>query len=202
MGRAGPVRVAWYEYGMRARAARLGGILLLSLTALRCGGSAFDTAAGDASADSTGEGGGGSTSSSGSGTSSSGGDDATTSSSGASSGGSSGGSASSSGSSNGAGSSGSGSSGGVKDAGSDAKGTFACGPGLTCDAATEYCYHFESTVVLLDASANYSCMALPVCDAADPCTCMPPAGSIDICTCADNGGAVMRTCSCKLCATP
>jgi hypothetical protein len=88
------------------------------------------------------------------------------------------------------------------DSGADAKSSFPCGPGLSCDPTTQYCYHFISSVILLDAAANYACMVLPACDAADPCSCMPPAGSLDTCSCVDTGGDVTRTCSCKVCSVP
>jgi hypothetical protein len=54
--------------------------------------------------------------------------------------------------------------------------------------------------VLLDASANYSCDPLPVCDAADKCSCFPPTTGVDTCACADKSGEVTDTCSCRVCA--
>jgi hypothetical protein len=59
-----------------------------------------------------------------------------------------------------------------------------------------------STVVLLDAAANYSCQPLPACDAADKCSCIPPGSGLDTCTCADQAGDITDTCSCRVCTAP
>lgn len=107
----------------------------------------------------------------------------------------------SSSSSSGGSSSGSSSGGGV-DASSDAPGGFACGPGLTCDPATSYCYHFQSNVVLLDAAASYSCQPLPDCDAADRCSCIVVSSKFDTCSCSEQNGGITDSCSCRVCAAP
>ena len=98
------------------------------------------------------------------------------------------------------------------DAGSDAGGTFACGPTLRCDPSSEYCYVAPVAVgpigpvevVPLDASSRYSCVALPACDASDVCICIQGGSSIlegsNIvptmqCSCNDSGGDITRTCT-------
>jgi hypothetical protein len=91
-------------------------------------------------------------------------------------------------------------------------GTFACGPTLRCDRATQYCSIAPSPVIIgpvteivADAgSSRYSCPALPACDASDPCVCVQ-GGSVGpvsnlvtpvpSCSCSDAKGAVTRTCT-------
>jgi hypothetical protein len=82
---------------------------------------------------------------------------------------------------------------GSQDALVDDAGAFACGPGLRCDRATQYCYEVL-LVPLIDSGARvaYSCKSLPACDAASECSCI--ARGPLACSCADRGGAITETC--------
>jgi hypothetical protein len=95
----------------------------------------------------------------------------------------------------------------------DASTTFACGPTLRCDPATQYCNVAPSTILSGSdpiiivgsdagtASSRYSCVAIPACDASDPCICIQGGAQASIitpiptCSCNDSKGDITRTCS-------
>jgi hypothetical protein len=102
----------------------------------------------------------------------------------------------------------------------DGGASFACGPSLRCDPASEYCYvapssvgpvgPVENIVFPLDAGSRYSCLALPACDASDACVCIQGGGGIvtpvttlsanivptgPTCSCSDSKGDITRTCT-------
>ena len=94
-------------------------------------------------------------------------------------------------------------------------GSFACGPTLRCDPASQYCYVAPSLIaagpaqniaIPLDGGSRYSCLPRPACDASDMCLCIQGGGSIlpdastnivvaSRCSCSDNGGTITRTCT-------
>ncbi len=101
---------------------------------------------------------------------------------------------------------------GSSDATTDDAGTFACGPSKHCNTDTEYCRISSPVVVTnivlpLDAGKSivtYSCIALPVCDAADACACLKgtvgPLPQSDIviagsCSCDNQNGDITLTCT-------
>jgi hypothetical protein len=95
----------------------------------------------------------------------------------------------------------------------DASTTFACGPTVRCDPATQYCYVAPSTILTASepiiivgtdggtTASRYSCVALPACDASDPCICIQGGAQatlitpIPSCSCNDSKGDITRTCN-------
>lgn len=65
-------------------------------------------------------------------------------------------------------------------------GTFACGPALSCDAATEYCQ--ETIGGKKGAEPGYACVVLPEgCGDAPACECLAAEPCGDVCEAIEGG---------------